>query len=151
TFKVYLPQADEPIPSATLSAQLRIPRGSETVLLVEDEDSVRCLARHVLELAGYRVLEAGDGLEALRLVQTHADPIHLLLTAVVSPRPGAPPPPARLLAATPRLKVLFLSGYTNETVVRHGVCDATYPFLQKPFTTAALAQKVREVLDEPGR
>lgn len=152
TFKVYFPQADETVPSGkSHHGQITIQRGNETILLVEDEDSVRKLARHVLELNGYHVLEAADGDEALRLASTHAGDIHLLLTDVVMPNLGGRPLADRLLASYPQLKVLFLSGYTNEAIVRHGVIDSDFAFLQKPFTTITLAQKVRDVLDQAGR
>src|SRR5207244_3621235 len=122
-----------------------IPRGSETVLLVEDEPSVRSLAHHVLELNGYHVVEAIDGQEAVLLAERHPGPIHLLVSDVVMPRLGGQALAERLLTRFPHLKVLFLSGYTNEAVHRHGVRDTEFAFLQKPFSTSALAQKVREV------
>jgi CheY-like chemotaxis protein len=150
SFKIYLPQAEEAMFPSKSNPQLRtIPRGTETVLLVEDEDSVRSLAKHVLELSGYQVLDAGDGEAALQLADAYSGPIHLLVTDVVMPQLGGRLLADRLVQRKPQLKLLFLSGYTNEAVVRHGVLESEYAFLQKPFTTAALAQKVRDVLDQP--
>jgi two-component system cell cycle sensor histidine kinase/response regulator CckA len=150
TFKVYLPQAEEPVSLSNSHPNLgAAPRGSETILLVEDERSVRSLAQHVLSLNGYKVLEATNGEEAIRLADRYAGPIHLLVSDVVMPHLGGVALAERLLAVKPQLKVLFLSGYTNDALNRHGVLDTDYAFLQKPFSTSALAQKVRDVLDEP--
>jgi two-component system, cell cycle sensor histidine kinase and response regulator CckA len=150
TFKIFLPQIEEPSAIHKSHPHLRIiPRGNETVLLVEDDNSVRALARHVLQICGYHVLEAADGAEAIKLAESHAGPIDLLVSDVVMPFLGGRHLAERLLAIKPHLKVLFLSGYTNEAVVRHGVLEAEFAFLQKPFSTGALAQKVRDVLDQP--
>jgi PAS domain S-box-containing protein len=148
TFKVYLPQAeDAPALAESPSHPDEVPHGTETILLVEDDDSVRSLSRHVLELAGYQVLEAADGDDALKVAQNHSGPLHLLIADVVMPNLGGRPLADCLLQRLPSLKVLFMSGYTSDAVNRHGVLDTDHSFLQKPFTTAALAQKVREVLD----
>ena len=147
-FKVYLPRDREP--AAAGRSGVRPPpaaRGRETVLLAEDEDGVRGLARLVLERAGYTVLEAPDGGAALALGGGHAGPIHLLVTDVVMPGMGGRELAGRLTTLRPGIGVLFLSGYTDDTVVRHGVLEEDVAFLQKPFSPAALAQKVREVLD----
>jgi PAS domain S-box-containing protein len=150
TFKVYLPQAQESFSSKKSSSLLpTIKRGSETILLVEDEPAVRRVAKHVLELNGYNVLVAMDGEEAVRLVESHDRCIHLLVCDVVMPHLGGRPLAERLLALKPDLKVLFVSGYINDAIVRHGVLDSDFAFLQKPFTASALAQKVRDVLDQP--
>jgi PAS domain S-box-containing protein len=150
TFKVYLPLvpdgAEAPAPRAPAGPP---PRGSETVLLAEDEGVVRALARQVLESHGYTVLEAGDGRQALNLAGLHAGPVHLLVTDLVMPGAGGREVAERLRAQRPGLKVLYLSGYTDDAVVRHGVLEAEADFLQKPFTPAALARKVREVLSRP--
>jgi CheY-like chemotaxis protein len=123
-------------------------RGKETVLLVEDEAPVRGLAVRVLRNQGYRVLEAANGEEALSVAGEHAgEKIHLLLTDVVMPQMGGKELADRLKALRPEIKVVFTSGYTDEAIVRHGVLEPGTDFLQKPFSPASLAQKVREVLD----
>ncbi len=148
-FKIYLPAVKERLPSSKSFHGLQsMPRGTETILLVEDEDAVRALARHVLGSCGYTVLEAVNGREAIRLAEQHPGQIDLLVSDVVMPHLGGRQLAERLAAAKPGLKVLFLSGYTDDAVVRHGVLVAEFAFLQKPFTPTALAQKVREVLDQ---
>jgi two-component system cell cycle sensor histidine kinase/response regulator CckA len=152
TFKVYLPALDSvPQSSEVRAVESVIPRGSETVLLVEDEEVVRGLARQVLEDAGYRVLVAQQGEEAISLCIEHAKEIHLLLTDVVMPGAGGKEVADRLGALRPGIKVLFMSGYTDEAIVHHGVLDSNVKFIQKPFSPAALAKKVREVLDSNGK
>ena len=149
TFKVFVPRVHEPISLKISNTRLRIiPRGNETVLLVEDEDTVRALAKNVLEACGYNVLEAANGQDALALAERHEGPIQLLVSDVVMPHLGGRNLADRLLALRPKAKVLFLSGYTNDAVLRHGVVEPEFAFLQKPFSTGALAQKVREVLDQ---
>ena len=148
TFKIYFPQVLEPVSAGRSFPDVRImPQGRETVLLVEDEDSVRSVARHVLWSSGYTVLEASDGQKALQLVAGHKGPIDLLLSDVVMPHVGGRQLVDHLKALRPGIKVLFMSGYTDDAVVRHGVVEANYAFLQKPFTPTILAQKVRAVLD----
>ena len=148
TFKVYLPRLADAAGNPAPMSALRPPsRGTETILLVEDEGGVRALTRHVLQAAGYTVLEAADGAEAVRLAAAHRGRVHLLVTDVVMPGVGGRELAGRLAAGQPGLKVLYLSGYTDDAVVRHGVLEEHVHFLQKPFTPAALAHKVREVLD----
>jgi two-component system cell cycle sensor histidine kinase/response regulator CckA len=148
SFKVYLPVAARPArPVASPSAVRSAPRGTETVLLVEDEKAVRTLTGYVLADCGYRVLEAADGDEALRVAQGHVGLIDLLVTDVVMPGVGGRRLAERLAATRPGTKVLFVSGYTDDAIVRHGVREDQVHFLQKPFTPLALARKVREVLD----
>jgi CheY-like chemotaxis protein len=150
TFKIYLPEHDAPGMTEPAAVEGAIPRGSETVLLVEDEDVVRGLARQILEQAGYHVLEASRGEEALRLCAAHEQPIQLVLTDVVMPETSGKEVADRLRTLRPEIKVLFMSGYTDEAIVHHGVLDAKVEFIQKPFTPVALARKVREVIDSNG-
>jgi PAS domain S-box-containing protein len=148
TFKVYLPRVDQrPTAGKSHQGRAEMPRGGETVLLVEDEDGVRSLTRHILKGCGYAILEARDGVEALRVAEQHPGRIDLLVTDVVLPRMGGRAVAERLATLHPGVKVLFVSGYTDDAVVRHGILEAEVAFLQKPFSPAALAVKVREVLD----
>ena len=117
------------------------PRGYETVLLVEDEDAVRALTRHVLTGCGYTVLEASDGDEAPRVAAGHAGPIHLLVTDVVMPGLGGRTWPERVTERHPEARVLFVSGYTDDAVVRHGVLHEGVNFLQKPFSPSPSPSK----------
>jgi PAS domain S-box-containing protein len=149
TFKLYLPAVKEQLKSGKSVHGLDpMPRGSETLLLVEDEDAVRALARHVLTACGYTVLEAADGRDAVQVAERHAGSIDLVVSDVVMPHLGGRQLVERLVAVRPGMKVLFLSGYTDYAVVRHGVLEADHAFLQKPFTPTALAQKVRDVLGQ---
>jgi len=149
-FKVYLPPSDvaasavRPVEPASESEKHR---GWETVLLVEDEDAVRALAREVLRRQGYVVLEARHGLDALRVAERHQDPIHLLVTDVVMPHMSGRDLARRLADARPNMKLLFISGYTDHAVVHRDLTPGS-AFLQKPFTPENFAQKVRSVLDE---
>ena len=148
TFSVYLPRVRERLPTGRSALGPAVmPRGTETVLVVEDEEAVRALTRYVLKGCGYAVLEAEDGREAVRLVAAHAGPLHLLISDVVMPYLGGRQFAEEVAALRPGVKVLFLSGYTDDAVVRHGVLEAEFAFLQKPFTPGGLAVKVRETLD----
>jgi two-component system cell cycle sensor histidine kinase/response regulator CckA len=148
TFRIYLPRVEALAPTRKSHQGVRLrPGGRETVLLVEDEAAVRALVRVVLREGGYTVLEARHGVEALRLAEQHTGPIHLLLSDVVMPELGGRELADRLAALRPGLKILYLSGYTDDAVLRHGVQEAEAALLQKPFTPDALALKVREVLD----
>ncbi len=147
TFKVYLPRVDARVDISS-GVTKAVPRtGHETVLLVEDEDGVRALIRQVLHRAGYTVLQARHGGEALLTCERHEGKIDLLLTDVVLTQMSGHELALRLLKLRPDMKVLYMSGYTDEAVVHHGVLTAGSAFLQKPFTNEALARKVREVLD----
>ena len=123
------------------------PQGTETLLLAEDEDEVRELASRILRDHGYAVLETCGGSEALDLAKSHADPIHLLLTDVVMPGLSGRELAQQLELLRPDIKILYMSGYTDDTVLRHGIQEEKMPFLQKPFVPETLALKVREVLD----
>lgn len=122
-------------------------RGSETILVAEDEEGVRSLTREVLEKYGYTVLEAANGEEALAVAARHQGPLDLLLSDVVMPRMGGPELAQALLQRRPALRVLYMSGYTEHPMVRRGVVDAGVAFLQKPFTPTSLVSRVREVLE----
>jgi two-component system cell cycle sensor histidine kinase/response regulator CckA len=151
TFKVYLPSVEESASQEKALPNLAtIPRGSETVLLVEDEGAVRDITRRMLQTHGYHVLEAQDGDAALSACEQHDGPIHLLITDVVMPHMGGRQLAERMTSRKPGIKVLFVSGYTDDAVVRHGILQANVAFLQKPFTATALVSKVRHVLDEWG-
>jgi PAS domain S-box-containing protein len=145
TFTVLFPAVEADLP---LSALLKRPaRGTETILLVEDEDAVRAIARRGLEREGYTVLTAAGGPEALTTVADRARPIDLLVTDVVMPQMGGRQLAETLRARQPGLRVLFMSGYIDDVVLRHGLAEASGDFLQKPFTALELARKVREILD----
>lgn len=122
------------------------PRGTETVLVVENEQSVREVIADVLAMHGYRVLEAVDGEQALRVSETHAGPIHLLVLDAVMPGVCGEPLVHALTARRPEVRALYVSGYTDEVLRQHGVVADGRSFLQKPFTVEGLARKVREVL-----
>jgi two-component system cell cycle sensor histidine kinase/response regulator CckA len=150
TFKIYLPRVEEAAESLKLSAApTKLPQGSETVLVVEDDNGVRTLARDVLEVEGYTVLEARDGLEALLICEQHEGPIHLMVTDVVMPGMNGRQLAEHLASLHPEMKMLYISSYTDKAIVRHGVLELGLAFLQKPFTPGALARKVRQVLDTP--
>ena len=146
--KVYLPCVDAPLDPLPIAEARPNPRGDETILLVEDEPAVRDLAARVLRSQGYTVLEAGDGIEALRFVAQQPDArIDLLVTDVVMPRMGGGALAERLIAMRPGIKVLFTSGYTEDAMLHAGQLATGTHFLHKPFSPAALAQKVRGILD----
>jgi len=147
-FHIYLPRAEKIERGVTPALGMQtIPRGSETVLLVEDEPGVRSLVCRVLRGCGYQVIEASNGITALDLITSHSGPIHLLITDVVMPGMGGWQVAEAIRNVNPIVDVLFISGYTGDDVVRHGVQDDGANFLQKPFSSAALAAKVREILD----
>jgi CheY-like chemotaxis protein len=147
-FTIYLPRIDARGSSGAgvSEAGAGHARGTETILLIEDDDAVRALTKHVLQRCGYTVLEASRGTDGLRLAAAHRTPIHLLITDVVMP--GIP---GRMVAeqigdSHPETKVLYVSGHTNDDVVRTGVLHDAVHFVQKPFAPAAIAHKVREIL-----
>ena len=152
SFEIYLPRVDE---GAVHAAGRHAPQaregvgGTETLLLLEDEEGVRRLAREVLKEHGYTVLEASGWQSAISHTERHGGPIHLLLTDVVMPEMGGPEVASRLSALRPGIKVLYMSGYTNYAVFHRGLLDAGVAFLQKPFSPNELARRVRELLDEP--
>ena len=147
TFKVYLPRVDEGDQEYKRSAEsVEDLQGSGTILLAEDEEMVRTLASQVLEMYGYQVLEAANGGAALLICERHKERIHLLITDVVMPEMSGPELADRLAQLRPKMKVLFMSGYTDDAIVHQGVLDEGTPFIQKPFAPDDLARKVKEVL-----
>jgi PAS domain S-box-containing protein len=147
TFKIHLPRVDEKLEPVEAPRRPAGRRGTETILLVEDEAAVRSLVCGVLEGGGYKVLAARNGEDALLVSEQHKGPIHLLVTDVVMPEMGGPELAEHLRPYHREMKVLYISGYTDDAIVHHGVLGSSAAFLQKPFTPDVLAHKVREVLD----
>jgi two-component system cell cycle sensor histidine kinase/response regulator CckA len=148
TFHIYLPRLQgDAAPSRPSLAAVESPRGTETVLLVEDQEMVRKLVLQVLEMNGYTVLATAGGAEAIELAARHAGPIHAILTDVVMPEMSGRDVADRIAALRPGLRVLYMSGYSDDVVTRHGVLDEGVAFLQKPFGPDALARKLRDLLD----
>jgi PAS domain S-box-containing protein len=156
TFRIYLPRIVTGAPAAAPAGAMAAEGGSETVLVVEDEDVVRALTSKVLQKRGYQVLVASSGPEALGLASRHPGAIHLLVTDVIMPRMSGRELARRFATLRPEAKVIYVSGYPDDAIIRHGVLESGLVFLQKPFAPEALAAKVREVLDgatprTPGR
>jgi two-component system, cell cycle sensor histidine kinase and response regulator CckA len=149
TFKVYLPRVDELADNPVALPATDVLTGSETILVVEDEPGVRLLVRKILERYGYRVLVAATPRAALDLAQDYNDRIDLLMSDVVLPEMSGRSLSQQIVANRPEIRVVFMSGYTDDAIVHHGVLDPGTPFLQKPFTPDALARKVRSVLNVP--
>jgi PAS domain S-box-containing protein len=148
TFKIYLPRVHDPVESQKLpESDLMKSRGSETILLVEDETSLRTLTRNLLELSGYTVLEANNGSEAIHISQQHTGPLQLLLTDVVMPGMNGRVLAGHITAQRPPIKVVYMSGYTGQAVGAHGALEEGSFFLQKPFSRDGLVSKVRQALD----
>jgi CheY-like chemotaxis protein len=146
TFKVYFPRVAG-VPEARVDQPVvPVKRATETILLVEDDDQVRAVAENVLRRAGYVVLVAPNAGEALLICEEHGATIHLLLTDVILPRMSGRHLVERLTPMRPEMKVLFMSGYTDDSVLQHGILDSGVAFLQKPFTPGALTLKVHGVL-----
>jgi len=148
TFKAYFPRV-EGVAAPLVSARSSVPSptGTETILLVEDTNGLRRLARKILERCGYTILEAPNGDEALQICERHQGAIHLLLTDVVMPGMSGRALADRLVLLHPAMKVLYTSGYTDDAIVQRGVLTTGTAFLQKPYAPDALARKVRDVLD----
>jgi CheY-like chemotaxis protein len=150
TFRIYLPRVDaEPEPKRD-DTPVPLARGGETVLLVEDEKALRELLRETLEVNGYTVLVAGKAEEALRAAAEHDGPIHLLLTDVVLPGPSGRKLADELSGTRPETRVLYISGYTDEAISRHGIFGPGVPFLSKPFSSEALLRTIAELLGHGG-
>jgi two-component system cell cycle sensor histidine kinase/response regulator CckA len=155
TFKIYLPRIEDEAAAPARDRSVKpdaLPRGSEVVLLVEDEAGVRELAREYLEMTGYSVIVAPDGHTAIELASMHKGPIHLLMTDMVMPGIGGRELAERVLGIRPEIRILYMSGYTDQSVVHQGILGTDAPLLQKPFTLATLTTKLREILvGEPVR
>ena len=147
TFKVYLPRVDAPVEPQAPAREAVTVTGTETILVAEDDETLRPLAKGLLEKLGYTVLEAENAEQALGVAGAHAGPIHLLVADVVMPGASGRELARRLAQSRPETRVLYVSGYTDDAIVHHGMLEPGLNFLQKPFTPAALARKVREVLD----
>jgi signal transduction histidine kinase len=152
TFKVYFPRVEQPLDVAARPAQTGpLPRGTETLLVVEDDPFVRDLSCAVLEAQGYEVLPASNGQDALQVAREHkGSPIRLVVTDVIMPLMGGKVMADWLRATNPNLKILFTSGYTEDAITQHGVLEPGAAFLPKPYASSVLARKVRELLDQPG-
>ncbi|HMK76072.1 MAG TPA: PAS domain S-box protein [Thermodesulfobacteriota bacterium] len=151
TFKIYLPRADESIEEVREKVTgEEVSRGCETILLVEDEESVRRLTVEILKRQGYEVLEASCGDDALVLSKGHKEPIHIMLTDVVMPGMSGRELANQLKPFHPKMKVLYMSGYTDNTIINHGILNEGINYIQKPFTVDGLTKRVREVLDKVG-
>ena len=151
-FRIYLPRVAEamdiPDSADVLEESLR---GSETILVLEDEEAARAVARDLLEYCGYTVLEASSPKQALHIAQWHQGPIHLLMTDVVLPQMGGPAVAELLEAQRPDLKVIYASGYASDALLRQGKLPHGRAFLQKPYTLESLGRKIRDVLDQSGQ
>jgi signal transduction histidine kinase len=147
TFKIYLPRVGhDALITEEGGRTAAPPSGTETILVVEDDEAVREITVSAFLDLGYKVLEAGDGIEAVRLCESHEGPIHLLVSDVVMPGMSGPKVAEAVQTTRPDTRILFLSGYTDDAMVRHGLIHKDIAFLQKPFTVDALAKKVRETL-----
>jgi CheY-like chemotaxis protein len=147
TFKLYFPRADTPVTASPVAAVQPEPRGDETILVVEDEPSVRNIAVKMLAQLGYATLSAASGAQALEIGKTHHGRIDLLLTDVVMPNMNGRQLARELAGARPEMKVLYVSGYTESAAIHHGIVDSSDAFLPKPFTRGVLAKTIRNVLE----
>ena len=150
TFNIYLPQVDQEVSEiVTRPAFSALLPGTETVLLVEDDNQVRSMAAMALEMSGYEVLTAANGAEALLLCERYESKIELLLTDVVMPQMSGQELSSRLLKLRPATRVLFMSGHSETASIRHGVMEDGTDFIEKPFSPQAITRRIREVLDAP--
>ena len=150
TFKIYLPRVDEPLEEwgEMVVEGRELPRGKETILIVEDFEEVRQLAVQVLERQGYKILEAANGNATLEVCKRHKGQIHLMMTDVVMPGMSGRELADRIKSMHPEMKVLYTSGHADDTIVHYGVLRDGVNYIQKPFTMEGLARKVREALDK---
>jgi CheY-like chemotaxis protein len=147
-FRIYLPSSTGiPLSPARAEAELSISPGHETILIVEDDAEVRGLARRILQRQGYTLLEVQNGQEALDLVAQYPEPIHLVLTDIIMPGMNGKTLAEALLQLRPELKIIFMSGYTDNLIAESGDLNARMAFVQKPFSAKALVQKIQTALD----
>lgn len=152
TFEIFLPRVDESVEELRKTVtRTDPPHGSETILLVEDEEDVRRFVAQVLRKQGYTVLETSCGKDALELTKNYKEPIHMILTDVVMPGMSGRQLTDQLLPFHPKTKVLYMSGYTNNEIIHHGVLNGGTHYIQKPFTIGGLAKQMREVLENNSR
>ena len=149
--KVYLPRIDQALAPEPERKHKVVGRGSETILLVEDDEMVRTLVRETLEREGYRILDAGGPIEARRIAEQYCGAIHLMITDVVMPKVNGRELAEQIVRGRGDLRVLYMSGYTDNAVLNSGILAKDVAFLQKPFSPWALIEKVREVLESDGR
>ena len=147
-FNICFPRVDELSPAEESAASAEVPGGDETILLVEDEDLVRALSKEMLEQYGYSVISASNGDEGVRICKEFAGPIDLMITDVVMPHMSGRELAERIGILRPGMQVLYMSGFTDDAIVRHGLLDKDFAFIQKPFSPESLALKAREVLDQ---
>jgi DNA-binding NtrC family response regulator len=148
TLKIYFPRVEEPLEERKEKVvKEEFLRGNETILVVEDNEEVRKLAVQILNMQGYRVLDTSNGEEALKICGEGKEPIHLMVTDVVMPGMNGHGLADRLKSIYPEMKTLYMSGYTDNAIVRHGVLEKGVNYIQKPFSVEGLARKVREVLE----
>jgi CheY-like chemotaxis protein len=149
TFKIYLPRVDEALEELKERVEVKeVPRGTETILIVEDEEDVLKLAERILGRQGYTVLQTSSTSKALEICKERKDPLHLILTDVVMPQMSGRELIERCRETRQDFKILYMSGYTDNAITHHGVLEKGMNYLQKPFTVDGLARKVREVLDK---
>jgi CheY-like chemotaxis protein len=151
SIKVYLPRIDQPLSAEPAESRSSEVRGTETILLVEDDEMVRTLVRETLARGGYKVLDAPDPVEARKISDAFRGAIHLLITDVVLPKVSGREFAAQITRKRPAIKIMYMSGYTDSAVVNSGILQKEVAFLQKPFTPASLSEKVREVLEGANR
>ncbi len=147
SFRIYLPRVAEAAEAVRVRENAVAPRGTETILVVEDEEAVRHVVREALRGFGYNVIDTGDPEECVRIAASHAGAIHLLVTDVIMPKMSGRDVADKIMAQRQDVKVLFMSGYTDNAIVQRGIVDSGLSFIQKPFALISLARKVRDVLD----
>ena len=147
-FIIILPQCSETVKTQKTEEQRDFQRGNETILIVEDEDLVRTITTKILKLQGYRIIQASTPAEALLISEQYTQPIHLLLTDIIMPQMTGRVLAERLLKISPALKVLYMSGYTDDEIIQNAVMDSALEFIQKPFSPSNLTKKVRQILDK---